>query len=363
MSTKREYLIHLPVTQSNSSAFLLKNFELEKQAINIMVAIKRGCLQEPELLRSFPLKRQRRSSSTIFTVVKRPLNGEGISECFYKFPTSVYVSLAPVYSLDPVAGVKAQHLDPLLMTYFPAARGIVLAYYNLRLSGRQNKEESVISKPPMASKVCSDRPITFLWISVDFVIWRPKPDDLIEGWVCLQSPFYINLLIHDTFRATIKRDDIPPDWSFISSEVKEPEDNKTLTSFMDHTINQIEVKDTDNTRKSQTIFRNPHSLGYWVDGKGNKIVGKLRFLVKSFDVSGRTASVQGIIPKFRCAKNNSQDRTNPLSTLKETDSSPVKENDKRRYGDFTIIHDVDSAMFSNLNCLDNCFDGESKDID
>ena len=61
-----------------------------------------------------------------------PKDGNGLSECFKTVSTSLYVSLAPVHLQNPINGIKQQHLDPLIMTYFTKAKGIVVAYSNIK---------------------------------------------------------------------------------------------------------------------------------------------------------------------------------------------------------------------------------------
>lgn len=225
-------------------------------------------------------------------VTKNPLDTEGISECFRKVSASLYVSFAPLYALNPVAGIKAQHLDPLVMTYFTPVGGVVLGHSNMRVSGQEEGNES--SKQPAVAKIMYDSPFAFLWISVDFLVWKPQPTDVIEGWINLQSPSHIGLLIHDTFNATIKRDAIPIDWTFIPNQAdEEEEEDLALTSAVDRAAAEMEKGDSEIKNETKNLFQDPKSLGYWLDGQGTKIEGKIRFSVKSFIVSGRFVSVQG----------------------------------------------------------------------
>jgi DNA-directed RNA polymerase I subunit RPA43 len=219
-------------------------------------------------------------------------SSEDISECFHKVSTSLYVSLAPMYLNNPIAGIQAQHLDPLLMTFFPAAGGVVLAHYNLKLSG-QSKYPS--SGDMVAAKVMYDSPFAFMWVSVDLLIWMPRPGDVVEGWINMQSPSHIGLLIHDIFNASIKRDAIPRDWQFVPNQ----EDEEPIG----------ENGEDSNVEK---MLRDSRSMGYWVDGQGKRIDDKLRFTVKVFNVSGRTVSVQGSLLKPGAVR---EDLTKPDATV------------------------------------------------
>lgn len=252
-------------------------------------AVKNSSRESPELLRSLPVKRRKaESGGCVFESGVNPTDQNGVSECFHKVSTSMYVSLAPVYTLNPIEGIKSQHLDPLIMTYFASAGGVVLAHYNLRLYGQQPHSKEVRSpdktQEPVIAKIMYDSPFAFLWISVDLLVWKPVVGDVVEGWINLQSPSHIGLLIHDTFNATIKRDVIPAEWTFVPNQ----EDQNGETG-------NTPAEDEEGSTVAQAIDQFPKSLGYWVDENGKKIDGKLKFTVRHFNVSGRTVSVQGTL--------------------------------------------------------------------
>lgn len=213
---------------------------------------------------------------TSFVESTNPKNEDGISQCFHRVRTSMYVSLAPIYVFEPEKGVKVQHLDPLLMTYFAPVKGVVLAHYNLQFNGQdEHEDKDDEEKQPVVAKIMYDSPFAFMWISVDLLVWSPEAGDVLEGYINLQSPSHIGLLVHDTFNATIKRDAIPRDWVFEPSQVDEEQEGEE--------------------EKAGTGASGPRSLGYWIDSSGQRIDGKVQFTVRSFNVSGRTVSVQGFL--------------------------------------------------------------------
>ncbi|ABN66726.1 DNA-dependent RNA polymerase I subunit A43 [Scheffersomyces stipitis CBS 6054] len=203
---------------------------------------------------------------SIIPVSSNPTNDEGVSQCFYKFSTSLYVSLAPAHLNSPINGLKAQHLDPLIMTYLPKAGGVVLSYSNIKLS-EDNSSEDAEGNAITVSKIEGSSPFTFLWITVDFLIWRPQVGDVLEGYIYMQTASHLGLLIHDTFNASIKKYNIPNNWQFIPSQEDEIADAATK------------------------------SFGYWVDENESKIEGKLKFTVKTIHTSGKVVSVEGTLIK------------------------------------------------------------------
>ncbi|EDK36716.1 hypothetical protein PGUG_00814 [Meyerozyma guilliermondii ATCC 6260] len=200
-----------------------------------------------------------------------PVNKDGVSECFKKFTTELYVSLAPCFINDPINGIKAQHLDPLVMTYFPKAKGVVIAYSNLKLSP-ENKTTDTDDNPIYVSTVSNSSPFTYLWVTVDLLIWQPNAGDIIEGYSYMQTASHIGLLVHDTFNATIKKLNIPAEWRFVPSQVDEYAESE---------------QDTGKFK----------SFGYWVDENDVKIEGKIKFTVKSVHASGRVVSLAGTLIK------------------------------------------------------------------
>lgn len=197
-----------------------------------------------------------------------PVNSDGISECFHTCTTEMYISLAPCHIKNPVNGIKIQHLDPLIMTYFPQSQGVVIGYSNINIFN-ENVSASGADKGVTIAKLASSSPFTFLWITVDLLIWKPQIGDIIEGYCYMQSASHIGLLIHDAFNASIKKYGIPHDWQFIPSQVDE---------F------------TDDSSKFK-------SFGYWIDENETKIEGKLKFTVKSIHTAGRVISIEGTLIK------------------------------------------------------------------
>lgn len=183
-----------------------------------------------------------------------PIEVGSVSNCFHRVRARLYLSLAPSFNQDPIAGLKQQHLDPMLMTYNPELKGVVVSYFNIKL------DDDTIAK------VSNDTPFSFLWTTVDFLVWSPKVGDLVEGYVFMQSQSHIGLLIHDTFNATIKKYNVPTGWTFVPSQADENGEH-----------------------------RFGKSLGQWQDENGVPIEGKLQFTIKSLNPAGKVISVEGTL--------------------------------------------------------------------
>lgn len=206
--------------------------------------------------------------------VKNPLDPkDGVSNCILKVPVALYVSLAPMYLKEPTNGIMKQHLDPMIMKYNSKVGGVVLGYDNLEIIDADplnpsDAEEKLI-------KITPDTPFGYTWCHTDLYIWKPQVGDILEGHIFIQSASHIGILIHDAFNASIKKNNIPNDWSFIHNEDEEQE----------------EQQDDENNKNNY----NNRSIGHWVNANGETIDGKIKFRVRSVYTTGRVISVDGTL--------------------------------------------------------------------
>ncbi|AOW06744.1 hypothetical protein B0I72DRAFT_36778 [Yarrowia lipolytica] len=238
-----------------------------------------------EVLKSMALKR------------KNPVDSAtGISECFHKVSTSMYVSLAPMFSQKPVAGIKSQHLDPLVARYFAPAGGVVLAHYNLKLYKRGSDSEG----SAVMGKFVNESPFTFMWISTDLLVWKPQVGDRLEGYVNMQTPSHIGLLVHDTFNCSIKYANIPEDWVF--------------TPFAES--GQPTAAKKDRVRQS---------MGYWSDGSGKRVEGKLEFIIKSVHTANMVYLSGSLVDTYPAQSGGAVSEEPQRKKTKFTDEDPIEE--------------------------------------
>ena len=230
---------------------------------------------------------KKRRTSVISSKDANPSDTDGMAQCFKLVTVRMHVSIAPAFLHNPVEGIRKSHLDRLVMSYYAPVEGVVIAHSNLKLLGQDTEGSG-----PAVAKIMNDSPYSYLWIQTDFLVWSPAPGDFISGWVSVQSPGHIALLIHETFNATIKRADIPETWQFVHSEDDE----------------------TDSK-----------SLGYWTDANGNRIEGKVFFHVKSFNVSGRTTLVLGSLLTPKDVRLPSIQETPPADTKESVSEEPEPE--------------------------------------
>lgn len=174
---------------------------------------------------------------------------------------SQYVSLSPASLNDPLPSLCASIFSPLLLSYFPPARGIVLAYEDVSLSSKppssnNNAATSSDDGEVLLLRHVDEYTAPFLWATASFLIWRPVPNALISGRITHQSRTHITLSHLNTFPVSVTRDYLPESWTW-------------------HAESEGRVKKGWDGRVSD-------EGGWWVDG-GKKVEGELEVRIRDFD--------------------------------------------------------------------------------
>lgn len=266
---------------------------------------------------------------------------DGVSNCIVRVPVTMYVSLAPMYLQNPLQGIMKQHLNPMVMKYNNEVGGVIMGYEDLAiLDADPNDDEEKIEK---LIKVTPDTPFSFLWCKVELYVWQPQVGDVLEGNIFIQSASHIGVLIHDSFNASIKKNNIPYDWTFIQDEQQED-------------VNE-DSRDDNDTPKSKN--QRTGSLGYWVDSYGNQIDGKLKFTVKNIYTTGRVVSVEGTL--LESEENNSEAEKLPVvSNKKIVFDEEVEEENKESHKDL-VLSEVKEDNGSSIVYEANSSSSESDD--
>ena len=192
---------------------------------------------------------------------------------YYQQTSSLYLPLPPISQRHALKGLCAEHISPLILTYYPPFHGVILSYCNARLSGNPLSE----TKPVYARSI-DEYAASFVWVTADFLVFKPQNGDLIEGWVNLQNESNIGLLCLNFFNATIQRRRMAKGWKWISGGVK-PTGKRKLKKAQGGTSSDSEQGDevTENTAED--------AQGFFQDGQGKKIEGLLHFRVKNVETS------------------------------------------------------------------------------
>ncbi|KUJ18029.1 uncharacterized protein LY89DRAFT_643881 [Mollisia scopiformis] len=213
-------------------------------------------------------KKQRRDkhvSSAHSTVTQAPKTDPSLSP-FHLQTSSLYLPLAPVAQKYPLEGLCAEHLSPLLLTYYPPFRGVILSYTNPRLS-----ETAFGSSAPNPNSEeegnglllhnIDEYAVSWTWLTADFLLFKPERGVELEGYVNLQNEGHLGVVCWNLFNASVARERMPADWVW------------------------KDVSEMQNKEGGGNEGYAEDGQGCWVDGNGEKVEGVVRFRVKEIESS------------------------------------------------------------------------------
>jgi DNA-directed RNA polymerase I subunit RPA43 len=195
---------------------------------------------------------------------------------FIQLTTSLYLPLSPCAYSFPLQGLCAEHISPLLLTYYPPLQGVLLSYSNPRLSEHpEHSAQDNVQRKILARSV-DEYAVSYVWLTAEFLVFRPHRESRLEGWVGLQNESMLGLVCYNYFNAVIERDKLPEGWSWVSGGAEDRGRKKGAKDSADGT-------------------------GHWVDEQGNKVEGKIVFKVDDFETSASfdsgvsTITIQGVL--------------------------------------------------------------------
>ena len=181
---------------------------------------------------------------------------------FFQQITSLYLPISPCSYNFPLEGLCAEHLSPLLLTYYPPLKGVVLSYARPRMSEtpyldfdtKDNSDDRII-----LSRSIDEYAVTYIWLTAEFTLFRPKRGRWIEGHVSLQNESMLSLICYNYFNAVIPQKNLPKGWKWIE----------------------------DGGEQEESVIRGSGDFddgqGHFVDKKGKAISGRIVFRVEDFD--------------------------------------------------------------------------------
>ena len=146
---------------------------------------------------------------------------------------SQYISLPPACLSHPLPSTCASVLSPLLLSYYPPARGIVLAYEDVALSsepppstqerkakrrkqrhgpGEEPESANAKEEAPLLLHVHNEYSAPFVWATATFLVWRPAVGAWITGNVVAQASTHVSLAHFNAFPISVLRQHLPDGW-------------------------------------------------------------------------------------------------------------------------------------------------------
>ncbi|KAL3494307.1 hypothetical protein BJX62DRAFT_198398 [Aspergillus germanicus] len=207
------------------------------------------------------------------TATTQPAQQESISaipDSPYSLTTAtLYLPLSPI-SISPthaLASLLAEHLSPLLLTYYPPLHGIILAYSNASISSHPPSTSSTSSpadlnpQPLTLAATAGEYGVMYVYLTATFLVFRPQRGQLLEGWVNVQSEGFLGAVVLNLFSVGIERKRLPPTWKWIPpGEEDEMQDSSKPTSSAPTSSDEDDEDSTSSPFDPEKEHFNPVSL-------------------------------------------------------------------------------------------------------
>lgn len=177
---------------------------------------------------------------------------------FHVQTASLYLPLAPVSQKYPLEGLCAEHISPLILTYYPPFSGVLLSYSNPRLSEKPFKDDG----EAVLLQNIDEYAVSWAWVTAEFLLFKPEKGALLEGYINLQNQGHLGIVCWNLFNASIESKRLPSDWKW-----------KDVS----------EMKNSEDVRRGETYTE--EGSGFWVDGEGHKVEGMVKFRVREIESS------------------------------------------------------------------------------
>ncbi|KAL1958830.1 hypothetical protein VTO42DRAFT_3667 [Malbranchea cinnamomea] len=225
------------------------------------------------------------------------------SSPFHLVTTSLYLPLSPISISETHAlqSLLSEHVSPLLLTYFPPVRGIILAYSNPSLSSTQPTVSSSSSPTDSLTPALTagEYGVLFVYLKVTFLVFRPERSQTLEGWINVQSESFLGAVVFNLFSVGIERRRLPTDWKWIAPGEQQ---QKQHSSGDDDDSSVDPEKDGFRPIPSSTpgghdfgTGEDEFSTGFFQTSSGKRVRGVVRFRVRDVDVIPGSERDKGFI--------------------------------------------------------------------
>lgn len=135
---------------------------------------------------------------------------------------TLYLPLSPI-SISPthaLASLLAEHLSPLLLTYYPPLKGVVMAYSNASISSHPPSSSTRQSSDPnpqplTLAKTADEYGVLYVYLTATFLVFRPRRGQTLEGWVNVQSEGFLGAVVFNLFSVGVERKRLPTNWRWV----------------------------------------------------------------------------------------------------------------------------------------------------
>ncbi|KAI2086435.1 hypothetical protein LOZ36_003361 [Ophidiomyces ophidiicola] len=222
------------------------------------------------------------------------------SSPFHLVKTTLYLSVSPICISDEFAlsGLLSEHITPLLLTYYPPVRGVVLAFSNPSLSSSPFTVPKDALDPTALTLAVSggEYGVLYVYLTVTLLVFRPERGQALEGWINVQSEGFLGAVVHNLFSIGIDRKRLPPGWKWIAPG-QQPPDRVPDEEDSNFDIDKDGFRPLTSGEHIPNDYEDEASAatGYFMTGSGKRVRGMIKFRVKDVDVIPGSEHDKGFI--------------------------------------------------------------------
>ncbi|EEP77274.1 predicted protein [Uncinocarpus reesii 1704] len=227
------------------------------------------------------------------------------SSPFHLVTTTLYLPLSPI-SISPTHALPcliSEHVAPLLLTYYPPVKGIILAFSNPSISSTPPQSTSAAPQNntnPQSltlATTAGEYGVLYVYLTITLLVFRPERGQTLQGWINVQSEGFLGAVVLNLFSVGIERKRLPPDWKWIAPGQQPTAANQDEDEHGEGTFDPGSALDEDDAGR----LLNEHddevsaAMGYFQTGSGKRIRGTIEFRVRDVDVIPGSERDKGFI--------------------------------------------------------------------
>ncbi|KAL0942900.1 RNA polymerase Rpb7-like domain-containing protein [Colletotrichum truncatum] len=198
---------------------------------------------------------------------------------FFSQTVSLYLPIYPIGWDTPCTAAATQHLEPLVNRYVPELKGVLLAFRNVALSEQPGRRYAAKSDSERCDLIAVDEfAVGFGYVTVDVDLFIPRRGAWMEGSINLENEGHIGVVCWGKFNASIESARLPAEWRWVHA------DSPEAANYVSDPFAETENVEAQEAEDEHGAVRQIHTTGFWVDGSGEKVKGRVRFRIKAFDV-------------------------------------------------------------------------------
>ncbi|KAF9886413.1 hypothetical protein FE257_011445 [Aspergillus nanangensis] len=224
---------------------------------------------------------------------------------------TLYLPLAPI-SISPthaLASLLAEHLSPLLLTYYPPLQGVVMAYSNASISSTPPRSPKPADpqdpnpQPLTLANSAGEYGVLYVYLTATFLVFRPRRGQILEGWINVQSEGFLGAVVLNLFSVGIERQRLPTTWKWVppgdgEGEATTNHDSEKLKNEDDSSSSASSGKSSASFNPDKEYFtpvsaaadadadedEDAGAEGYFRSVSGHRVRGTVRFRVVDVDI-------------------------------------------------------------------------------